>query len=154
MMQIWMCGGKLVIAPCSHVGHIFRDFHPYKFPNNKDTHGINTARLAEVWMDQYKYYFYQNRPELKKTALGDISKRKALRRKLDCKDFKWYLSNVYPNKFVPSEKVFAYGSVSAPPWADVFSKGPCWQMLNLLFRVAPWTLCLVHGNACQQFGVP
>ena len=30
------------------VGHIFRSFHPYTFPGNKDTHGINTARTVEV----------------------------------------------------------------------------------------------------------
>lgn len=112
--RIWMCGGSLVVAPCSHVGHIFRDYHPYKFPSNKDTHGINTARLAEVWMDNYKYYFYQNRPELRKISFGDISERKALRKKLQCKSFKWYLDNVYPNKFVPSEKVFAFGNARNP----------------------------------------
>lgn len=116
--RIWMCGGELVIAPCSHVGHIFRDFHPYKFPNNKDTHAINTVRLAEVWMDRYKAYFYQNRPELKKISFGSISKRKALRRNLQCKDFRWYLNNVYPNKFVPDEQVFAHGYVKNP-WNNV-----------------------------------
>uniref|UniRef100_A0A2R5LLE0 Polypeptide N-acetylgalactosaminyltransferase n=1 Tax=Ornithodoros turicata TaxID=34597 RepID=A0A2R5LLE0_9ACAR len=116
--RIWMCGGQIVIAPCSHVGHIFRDFHPYKFPNNKDTHAINTARLAEVWMDRYKVYFYQNRPELKRLNHGDISKRKALREGLRCKDFKWYLTHVYPNKFVPDEDVLAHGYVRNP-WSNI-----------------------------------
>lgn len=47
------------------MGHIFRNFHPYKFPNNKDTHGINTARLAFVWMDEYKKLFLLHRNEFK-----------------------------------------------------------------------------------------
>lgn len=53
------------IVPCSRVGHIFRDFHPYTFPNNVDSHGLNTARLAEVWMDEFKELFYSHRGELK-----------------------------------------------------------------------------------------
>ncbi len=33
--RIWMCGGTLVTAPCSHVGHIFRDRSPYKWMPGK-----------------------------------------------------------------------------------------------------------------------
>ena len=50
--RVWRCGGSMEIHPCSHVGHIFRPFHPYHIP--EDSHGINTARMAEVWMDEYK----------------------------------------------------------------------------------------------------
>lgn len=38
---------------------------PVRFPNNKDTHGINTVRMARVWMDEYIDLFYLNRPDLK-----------------------------------------------------------------------------------------
>ncbi|XP_011862534.1 PREDICTED: polypeptide N-acetylgalactosaminyltransferase 1 isoform X2 [Vollenhovia emeryi] len=107
--RIWQCGGTLEIIPCSRVGHIFRNFHPYKFPNDKDTHGINTARLAFVWMDEYKRLFLLHRSEFK--LIGDISKRLELRRKLRCKSFKWYLNNIYPEKFIPDENAIAYGRI-------------------------------------------
>ena len=50
--RVWMCGGRMETIPCSHVGHIFRATHPYFIPD--DSHGRNTARMAEVWMDDYK----------------------------------------------------------------------------------------------------
>ncbi|XP_077553696.1 polypeptide N-acetylgalactosaminyltransferase 1-like [Haemaphysalis longicornis] len=112
--RIWMCGGSMVQAPCSHVGHIFRGFHPFKFPSNKNTFGINTARLAEVWMDKYKEFVYANHPDMKNISYGDVSERKALRKRLNCKSFKWFLDNVYPKKFIPNEQVFAYGNVKNP----------------------------------------
>ncbi|KAG0436841.1 hypothetical protein HPB47_017733 [Ixodes persulcatus] len=47
----------------------------------------------------------------RKENYGDISKRKALRKSLRCKSFRWYLDNVYPDKFIPDERVHAFGSV-------------------------------------------
>lgn len=43
--------------------------------------------------------------------IGDISKRVELRRRLQCKGFKWYLRHVYPQKFVPTDNVQGYGRV-------------------------------------------
>lgn len=112
--RIWMCGGTVETIPCSRVGHIFRSFHPYSFPNHKDTHGINTARTVEVWMDEYKTLFYMHRPDLRMANIGDLTERKSLRKRLKCKSFKWYLENIYPDKFVLNEKVQAYGRARNP----------------------------------------
>ena len=66
--RVWMCGGSLEFVPCSRVGHIFRPGHPYNMTGDKgkgDVHGRNSMRLAEVWMDEYKRFYYMHRHDLK-----------------------------------------------------------------------------------------
>ena len=59
VFQVWMCGGTLEIVPCSHVGHIFRKRSPYKWRGGVNVVKKNSIRLAEVWMDEYKQYYYE-----------------------------------------------------------------------------------------------
>lgn len=107
--KVWMCGGELLCTPCSHVGHIFRKRSPYKWPSNVNVVRKNTVRLAEVWLDEYKNYYYE-RIQNELGDYGDVSQRKALRDKLQCKSFDWYLKNVYPEQFIPGESLY-YGEI-------------------------------------------
>lgn len=66
--------------------------------------------FAQVWLDDYAKYYYQ-RVGNDKGDFGDISSRVALREKLGCKSFEWYLKNIYPELFIPGESV-AHGEVS------------------------------------------
>jgi len=114
--RIWQCGAVLETIPCSRVGHIFRSFHPYSFPGNKDTHGINTARTVEVWMDDYKKLFYMHRPDLLSTSIGSLDNRRQFRSEKQCKPFSWFLENIYPEKFILNgpDQVYAYGRLRNP----------------------------------------
>uniref|UniRef100_A0A8C5NFP4 Polypeptide N-acetylgalactosaminyltransferase n=1 Tax=Gouania willdenowi TaxID=441366 RepID=A0A8C5NFP4_GOUWI len=106
--KIWMCGGEIEIIPCSRVGHIFRGQNPYKFPKNKQrTVERNLARVAEVWLDEYKELFYGHGYQHmlnKNVDIGDLTEQIQLRKKLQCKSFKWYLDNVYPDMVAPIVK--------------------------------------------------
>lgn len=61
--QIWMCSGTLLIVTCSHVGHVFRKATPYTFPGGTGKIiNHNNARLAEVWMDEWRDFYYKISP--------------------------------------------------------------------------------------------
>uniref|UniRef100_A0A8C6BMI4 Polypeptide N-acetylgalactosaminyltransferase n=1 Tax=Monodon monoceros TaxID=40151 RepID=A0A8C6BMI4_MONMO len=109
--RIWQCGGTLEIVTCSHVGHVFRKATPYTFPGGTgQIINKNNRRLAEVWMDEFKNFFYIISPGVTKVDYGDISSRLGLRHKLQSRPFSWYLENIYPDSQIPRH-YFSLGEI-------------------------------------------
>ncbi|PAA93741.1 hypothetical protein BOX15_Mlig018143g1 [Macrostomum lignano] len=107
--KIWQCGGRMLDAPCSRVAHIYRNFMPYKNPSNLgDFITRNFKRVAEVWMDEYKEQLYStnNEEQYRLVDAGDLTKQRAIRERLKCHNFEWYMKNVAFDqpKFYPYRK--------------------------------------------------
>uniref|UniRef100_A0A182W990 Ricin B lectin domain-containing protein n=1 Tax=Anopheles minimus TaxID=112268 RepID=A0A182W990_9DIPT len=106
--KAWMCGGKLQIVACSRVAHIQKRGHPYlrEIAGGFSIVKRNSVRLAEVWLDEYADYYYETfGGRDKRGDFGDVTARKELRRRLQCKPFRWYLEHVFPEQFDPSKAV-------------------------------------------------
>ncbi|CAL8368504.1 unnamed protein product [Lota lota] len=113
--RVWQCGGQLEIIPCSVVGHVFRSKSPHTFPKGTEVITRNQVRLAEVWMDDFKEIFYRRNKNAGKMAenhnYGDISDRLKLRERLQCKNFTWFLENIYPEIFIPDLNPKIFGAI-------------------------------------------
>ncbi|XP_074536684.1 polypeptide N-acetylgalactosaminyltransferase 6-like [Halichoeres trimaculatus] len=114
--RVWQCGGQLEIIPCSAVGHVSRKYNPHTYPNGNTVITRNKVRLAEVWMDDYKWIFYRmNRMAAlisTENSFGNVTERQELRRTLKCKSFSWYLKNIYPEAYVPDVIPIMHGQVN------------------------------------------
>ncbi|XP_037387761.1 polypeptide N-acetylgalactosaminyltransferase 9 [Pygocentrus nattereri] len=111
-MRVWQCGGSMEVLPCARVAHIERTKKPYN--NDIDYYAKrNALRAAEVWMDEFKSHVYMawnipmNNPGV---DFGDVSERVALRNRLKCKSFHWYLEHVYPEMRIYNDTI-TYGEV-------------------------------------------
>lgn len=102
--RVWMCGGKILIVTCSRVGHVFRKTSPYSWPGGvANILHKNTMRTVRVWMDEYAEFYERSNPAAASANFGDVSARLALKQRLQCRPFSWYLEHVYPEAHIPRD---------------------------------------------------
>jgi glycosyltransferase involved in cell wall biosynthesis len=89
-VRTWLCGGEIIVARESRVGHMFRDVSPYVL-NTTQIH-VNKARAIDVWFDDYKNYYYRaNDIDLpRRSSYESLASRHELRKRLKCKPFQYF----------------------------------------------------------------
>lgn len=71
-------------------------------------------RVAEVWLDEFKEFFYTSRPDLRGKPYGDIGEQIRFRKHHCPKSFKWFMEEVAFDsleKFPPPQPNQAWGEV-------------------------------------------
>ncbi|XP_055533664.1 putative polypeptide N-acetylgalactosaminyltransferase 9 [Wyeomyia smithii] len=102
-IKSWMCGGRMVTVPCSRVAHIQKTGHPYMQQTSKDVVRANSLRLAEVWMDEYKHVIFDiyGIPKYPIEEAGELCSRRQIRKQANCKTFRYYVENAFPEMHNP-----------------------------------------------------
>ncbi|XP_061628797.1 polypeptide N-acetylgalactosaminyltransferase 18-like isoform X3 [Phyllopteryx taeniolatus] len=143
-IRVWQCGGSVEVLPCSRIAHIERAHKPYT-ENLTALVRRNALRVAEVWMDNYKSHVYMawNVPfQNSGIDIGDISERRALRSKLKCQPFSWFLANIYPELRSYSNTV-AYGVLKNSLRNDLcLDQGPNTDNIPIMY--------FCHGMTAQD----
>ncbi|XP_062868495.1 polypeptide N-acetylgalactosaminyltransferase 18 [Trichomycterus rosablanca] len=154
-VRVWQCGGSVEVLPCARVAHIERAHKPY----TEDLTALmrrNALRVAEVWMDEFKSHVYMawNIPqEDSGIDIGDITERKALRKRLQCKTFRWYLVNIYSEMRMYTDTI-AYGVLRNSLKTDVcLDQGPDTDNVPILYLCHGMSPQSIYYSSTQQIQV-
>lgn len=90
-IRTWLCGGEVILARESRVGHMFRDESPYVI-NTTQIH-VNKARAIDVWFDDYTNYYYRaNDIDVpRRSSYESLASRYEIKKKLNCKPFQYFV---------------------------------------------------------------
>ena len=82
-------------------------------------------------MDEYISHYYEANSHAKTVYYGNITNRLELRKKLNCKSFKWYMENIYPDLILPNDQ-----SKPVEKYQRYFL--PVFKVLHCTYRDAVW----------------
>jgi polypeptide N-acetylgalactosaminyltransferase len=117
-LKLWLCKGGLVHTPCSRVTHLSKLHSAHRYDAVQgDFVGRNLKRVAEVWLDDYKQYFYRGDPQrFAKIDPGDLTKQFEKKKSLQCKPFSYYTDVIAPDflmRYPITPRHFAAGKIES-----------------------------------------
>lgn len=81
-----MCGGKILICPCSRVGHIKKNtMVKLEFTEQLSR---NKEIISKIWFGNYERFYVGERH---KNELEIVKQKLSLKEWLKCKPFDWYI---------------------------------------------------------------
>ncbi|XP_022621480.1 polypeptide N-acetylgalactosaminyltransferase 11 isoform X2 [Seriola dumerili] len=96
----------------------------------------------------FREQYLSLRPELRERSYGDISERVALRKRLQCRSFRWYLDTVYPEM-----QTVANGNKQQPPlFINKGLRRPKVLQRGRLRNLATRRCLVAQGRASQKGG--
>lgn len=93
-IRVWMCSGRVEGIPCAMTYHIYR-MKGSGYSSPSDAVIKNRLRTARLWMDEYYQMakaFIANDADTR--DIGSFDRMIALRERLKCKDFRWFMDNI------------------------------------------------------------
>lgn len=117
-LKLWLCSGGILQVPCSRVMHLMKLHTAHRYENQPfDFVARNLKRVAEVWLDDYKQYFYRGQLKMYENLdVGDLTKQFNKKKSLNCKPFQYYLDVVAPDMLLYFPTIpnrFAAGNIKA-----------------------------------------
>ena len=132
--------------PCSRIHHIFRKGgHAYSLPPGHVAK--NKLRTARIWMDDYAFIVEEAIGATKASVdIGPLDDMLELRERLQCKNFDWFLKNVYPEGIITDlSDIRSLGTVKNP------NHNLCLDNMQKLYINSPIGVYGCHGQGSQTF---
>ena len=114
-VKTWLCGGEIILARESRVGHVFRAVSPYVI-NTTQIH-MNKARAIDVWFDEWAGYYYRANPfdKERRASKEALASRFAIKDRLGCRPFSTFVDKfkrIFEKYHLLPVEVFAIKHVS------------------------------------------
>lgn len=140
-VKLWLCSEGIRVVPCSRVMHLSKMFTAHRTSKDSiDFSARNLKRLTEVWMDEYKEYFYRNdQSRYDAVDIGDLTAQFELKERLKCKPYKHFVEVVAPDMLIRYPLVpqhFAAGTIKSE------STGKCLGRVKNLMSIIDCTQTL------------